>query len=76
MSSMFAGSFPMRKGLRYSSTAVATASGRCVNVAQPMPYKPGSLVSILTTTSLVPFGAVRIVFTSVIFMFLIFLAVK
>src|SRR5262245_23245449 len=56
----------MRNGLRYLSTAVSTARARWVKVAQPSPYNPGSLVSTLTTTSRIPAGAVRIVFTSVI----------
>src|SRR5437588_8964466 len=66
MSSISSGSRPTRKGSRYCSTAVTTASGRCVNVAQPSPYRPGSLVSTLTTTSRIPSGAVQIALTRVI----------
>ena len=46
---------------------MATTRARWVNVAQPSPYKPGSLVITLTTTRRIPAGAVRIVLTSVIF---------
>src|SRR4051794_22009442 len=60
------GSRPIRKGFRYSSTAVTTANGRCVKVAQPIPYNPGSLVSTFTTTRRMPSGAVQIAFTLVI----------
>src|SRR3954451_13975773 len=60
------GSRPITNGLRYCSTAVTTASGRWVNVAQPRPYSPGSLVSTLTTTRRMPSGAVQIVLTLVI----------
>ena len=60
------GFLPIRNGRRYLSTAVSTARARWVNVAQPSPYSPGSLVSTLTTTSRMPAGAVRMVFTSVI----------
>ena len=49
---------PSRKGDRYSSTATQTGVGRCVNVAQPTPVRPGTEVSTLTTTSRVPYGAV------------------
>src|SRR6188474_2332662 len=66
MSSMSLGSRPMTNGLRYCSTAVTTASGRWVNVAQPRPYRPGSLVSTFTTTRRMPSGAVQIVLTLVI----------
>src|SRR5262245_18922886 len=66
MSSMSLGSRPITNGLRYCSTAVTTASGRWVKVAQPRPYRPGSLVSTLTTTSRMPSGAVHIVLTLVI----------
>src|SRR4051794_27944195 len=66
MSSMSLGSRPITNGLRYCSTAVTTASGRWVKVAQPRPYRPGSLVSTLTTTSRMPSGAVQIVLTLVI----------
>ena len=45
--------------------AVTTASGRWVNVAQPRPYRPGSLVSTLTTTRRIPSGAVQIARTAV-----------
>src|SRR5205823_3781962 len=48
------------------STAVTTASGRWVKVAQPRPYRPGSLVSTFTTTRRMPSGAVQIVLTLVI----------
>ena len=44
--------------------AATTASGRCVKVAQPSPYNPGSFVSILTTTRRIPSGAVQITRTS------------
>src|SRR5438094_35019 len=47
--------------------AVSTTRARCVKVAQPRPYRPGSLVETLTTTRRMPAGAVRMVFTSVIF---------
>src|SRR5437868_11448305 len=47
--------------------AVTTATARCVNVAQPKPYKPGSFVSTFTTTRLMPSGAVAIAFTLLIF---------
>ena len=67
MSSISSGSLPIRNGLRYLSTAVSTARARWVKVAQPRPYRPGSLVSTLTTTSRMPAGAVRMVLTSVIF---------
>src|SRR5215213_3606698 len=66
MSSMSFGSRPTTNGLRYCSTAVTTASGRWVNVAQPRPYRPGSLVSTFTTTRRMPSGAVQIVLTLVI----------
>src|SRR6476469_3779668 len=67
MSSTASGSLPTRNGLRYLSTAVSTTRGRCVKVAQPSPYKPGSLVVTLTTTRRILAGAVRIVLMSVIF---------
>src|SRR5437588_11060309 len=66
MSSICDGSLPSTNGLRYLSTAVSTARARWVKVAQPRPYSPGSLVSTFTTTSRMPAGAVRNVFTSVI----------
>ena len=66
MSSIWAGSLPTRNGRRYLSTAVSTARARCVKVAQPRPYRPGSLVCTLTTTSRMPAGAVRTALTSVI----------
>src|SRR3569833_162740 len=66
MSSMSSGLRPTRYGLRYSSTAVTTASGRWGKVAQPSPYRPGSLVSTLTTTRRMPSGAVQMAFTLVI----------
>src|ERR1051325_5215066 len=67
MSSIRCGSIPMTYGLRNSSTAVTTAAARCVNVAQPQPYRPGSLVSTLTTTSCCrPCGAVLTTLTLVI----------
>src|SRR5215468_4346772 len=65
-SSTCSGSLPITNGFRYLSTAVSTARARCVKVAHPRPYSPGSLVSTLTTTRRIPAGAVRIVFTSVI----------
>src|SRR5579883_2160194 len=67
MSSICSGSLPRRNGLRYLSTAVSTTRGRCVKVAQPSPYSPGSLVITLTTTRRIFAGAVRIVLISVIF---------
>ena len=39
--------------------AVFTTRGRWVNVAQPRPWSPGSVVSTFTTTVLIPSGAVR-----------------
>src|SRR6266540_2939963 len=66
MSSISFGSRPTTKGLRYCLIAVTTASGRWVKVAQPSPWSPGSLVSTLTTTSMIPSGAVQITLTSVI----------
>ncbi len=65
MSSIWSGSLPMRNGLRYLSMAVSTTRARCVNVAQPSPYNPASLVMTLTTTRRMPAGCVRMVFTSV-----------
>ena len=50
---------PSRNGAKYLSTASTTASGRWVNVAHPSPVNPGSLVSILTTISRIPAGAVQ-----------------
>src|SRR5262245_14503952 len=47
--------------------AVSTTRARWVNVAQPRPNRPGSLVITFTTTKRMPAGAVRMVFTSVIF---------
>src|SRR4051794_7289911 len=67
MSSISSGLRPIRNGLRYLSTATWTTCARWVNVAQPRPYSPGSLVDTLTTTSRIRFGAVRIAETSVIF---------
>src|SRR5579884_3172282 len=67
MSSICSGSLPIRNGLRYLSTAVSTTRGRCVKVAQPSPYRPGSLVVTLTTTRRIRAGAVRMVLMSVIF---------
>src|SRR5579863_37025 len=64
-SSMRVASFPIKNGLRYLSTAVSTARARCVKVAQPSPYNPGSFVCTLTTISRMLAGAVRNVFTSV-----------
>src|SRR5262249_58934224 len=66
MSSISSGFLPIRNGLRYLSTAVSTTRARWVNVAQPRPYSPGSLVSTFTTTRRMFAGAVRIVLTSVI----------
>src|SRR4029450_1494787 len=57
---------PASTDRRCFSSAAATAWWRCVNVAQPRPYSPGSEVSILVTTSRMPAGAGRIVFTSLI----------
>src|SRR5919199_3640738 len=45
--------------------ALTTASGRWVKVAQPRPYRPGSLVSTLTTTRRMPSGAVQMALTRV-----------
>ena len=56
----------MRNGSKYSSTAVTTVNGRWVNVAQPRPYRPGSLVSTLTTTRRILSGAVQMALTRVI----------
>src|SRR5215216_495398 len=67
MSSISSGFRPIRNGFRYFSTAVWTAYARWVNVAQPRPYRPGSLVVTLTTTSRIRLGAVRIALTSLIF---------
>src|SRR6266851_8096102 len=65
---MLSASRPRQNGSRYSSTAVLTGSGRWLNVAQPKPYKPGSLVSTFTTTNRIfGCGAVRIARTLVIF---------
>src|ERR1044071_9510946 len=65
---MLSASRPRQKGSRYSSTAVLTGSGRWLNVAQPKPYKPGSLVSTLTTTKrTLGWGEVRIVRTLIVF---------
>src|SRR3954469_18170487 len=66
MSSMSFGSRPMTNGFRYCSTAVTTDNGRWVKVAQPRPYRPGSLVSTLTTARRMPSGAGQIVLTLVI----------
>src|SRR6185436_10752058 len=65
-SSMWSGSLPRRNGSRYWFTAVSTTRARWVNVAQPTPYRPGSLVSTFTTTRRIFCGAVRIAFTRVI----------
>ena len=48
-------------GLAQPSMAVTTVRDRCVNVAQPSPYSPGSSVSTFTTMSRLPAGWVRIV---------------
>lgn len=66
MSSIRCGSFPIRKGRKYSSTTTLTAKGLCVNVAHPSPYRPGSDVSTLTTTRSMPAGAVKMALTPVI----------
>src|SRR5258708_4253063 len=47
--------------------AVSTTRARWVNVAQPRPYRPGSLVKTFTTTRRIAAGAVRMVLTWVIF---------
>lgn len=47
--------------------AEITGRARCLNVAQPRPYNPGSLVSTLTTINSIPLGQVAIAFTLVIF---------
>src|SRR6476646_60416 len=41
---------PMMAGARCSSIIFAMASSLPVQVASPQPYRPGSLVSILTST--------------------------
>ena len=41
---------PMSRGLRCRSTAAITARNRCVKVAHPTPWSPGSEVRILTMT--------------------------
>src|SRR6266403_1564074 len=65
---MLSASRPRQNGSRYSSTAVFTGSGRWLNVAQPNPYNPGSLVSTFTTTKrILGCGAVKIARTFVIF---------
>src|SRR6188768_477424 len=64
MSSISSTLRPTRNGFRYSSTAVLTTSARCVNVAQPQPTRPGSVVSTLTTTRRMRLGAVRMVLMS------------
>src|SRR5262249_26811907 len=67
-SSMLSASRPRQNGSRYSSTAVFTGSGRWLKVAQPRPYRPGSLVSTFTTTKrILGCGEVRIARTLVIF---------
>src|SRR5436189_997081 len=66
MSSISSTLRPIKNGFRYCSIAVATTSARCVKVAQPTPYKPGSLVSTLTMTNRIRSGAVRIVLMLVI----------
>ncbi len=55
---------PISSRARCSSTNVCTAFHRCVKVAQPSPYSPGSVVSIFTTTSGMPCGAVTIALTA------------
>src|ERR1017187_4373045 len=67
MSSISSTFRPRRKGFKYFSTAVCTVAALWVNVAQPRPYSPGSLVETLTMTSLIRLGAVRMVVISVIF---------
>jgi hypothetical protein len=67
MSSISSTLRPIRNGLRYFSIAVSTTSARCVNVAQPQPTSPGSVVSTFTMTRRMRFGAVRIVLMSRIF---------
>src|SRR5262245_2195682 len=67
VSSIRAGSLPIRNGSRNLLMAVSTTRARCVKVAQPSPYSPGSLVSTFTTTSRMLAGAVRMTLTSVIF---------
>src|SRR5437867_2749041 len=67
MSSISSTLRPIRKGLRYWSTAVATTWARWVKAAQPRPYRPASDVSTFTITSRMLFGAVRIVLMSVTF---------
>ena len=64
MSSISSTLRPIRNGFRYCSIAVSTTSARCVNVAQPQPTSPGSVVSTFTTTSRIRLGAVRIVLMS------------
>src|SRR5262249_10024261 len=67
ISSISSTSRPIRNGFRYFSIAVSTTSARWVKVAQPQPWRPGSLVSTLTTTRRMSLGAVRMVRTSRIF---------
>ncbi len=47
--------------------AITTTNARCVNVAQPNPYRSGSVVSTLTTTKLNPLWAVTLALTLLIF---------
>src|SRR5258708_2144084 len=44
-----------------------TTSARCVKVAQPRPYRPGSVVSTFTITRFASCGAVPMAFTLLIF---------
>src|ERR1017187_1048115 len=67
MSSIRSVVLPMRNGFRYRSTAGFTRSARCVNVAQPYPYRPSWSVVILTTVSRTPAGAHSITLMSLIF---------
>jgi hypothetical protein len=64
MSSISSTLRPIRNGLRYSLIAVSTTSARWVKVAHPHPTSPGSVVSTLTMTRRMRFGAVRIVLMS------------
>ena len=67
MSSILSTSLPTQNSFMYPLMAATTATARCVKVAQPKPYNPGSVVSTFTTTRLIPSGAVAIAFTFLIF---------
>ena len=67
ISSILETSRPIKSGRNHSFTTIATASYLNVKVAHPNPYKPGSEVSIRTTTRLNSAGFVQIALTSLIF---------